>query len=140
AGAVDAEAPLLSVAIPAGLHLTDEHELALGFEQRNGGEVSGVASRAGGFGSGVRAPESGGQIGSVALEAVFIVLPVAVGAAGVAIVLHVEDRQVRLVQQALSAIVHKAQIQAAPGNARGGSRANGQKAPDGVRGGPGNPE
>src|SRR5438270_8592590 len=85
--AVDVEAPFLDVAIPAGRHLGGQHELAFGFEDRNAGEVSGVASRAGRLGSRIRAPESGDDIRSVALKAMLVILPVAIRAAGVPIVL-----------------------------------------------------
>ena len=77
--------------------------------------------------AGVEPSRAGCHVDPVRLDHSLLVLPVAVGPAGVGVVLDVQDRDVRAVQQALAAIVDEPQLDSRPPGSRGRGRTDDQK-------------
>ena len=114
-GAVRVQTPLADVAIPSRLHLADQHDL-LPLHVNGDAEVvarvvSGLENCRGGR---TTEAEAGSDIGAIGLNHPLLVLPIAIGTAGVAVVFNVEDRNMRAVQDALAAIVDVFQFDARP--------------------------
>lgn len=108
-GAIRVQPPEANIAIPARFHLTDEHNLLALHVDGDAEVITGVGTGVedGRRGHGAEA-ETGSHVGGVGQEHPFLVLPIPVWSAGIAIVLHVQDGHVRSVKQALTAVIVQA--------------------------------
>jgi hypothetical protein len=115
--AIVEEVPVRDVPVPTCLELADEAQVTVVVPERNAAEVAPVvaAFEDRGWRSRADPPALADWFAPVGLETGFAVLPVSVGGSAPALgsfgaVLNVEDRDVRAEQDALSSIVHVAQL------------------------------
>ena len=129
-GAVGVQGPLAGVAVPARLQLGHQGDLLAVDPDGGAQEIAGVAAalddraRLGGG-----EPEARRHVGAGRPQEALLVLPVAIGPAGVAVVLHVEDRDMGAVQDLAAAIDDVPQLHAAAGIAGRRRRAHGGEGP-----------
>jgi len=110
-GAVGMQAPHADVAIPAGLHLAEEHDLLPLHVDRDAQLVASIGTRVeNGCRRRVAEAEARRDVDAGCLDHSFHVLPVAIRTARIAVVLHVQDRNVRAIEQASASIVDKSQL------------------------------
>src|SRR5215208_5037735 len=128
--AVRAQAPLADVAVPPRLELGDEHDVLAGDVHADAEEVADV-------GAGVEnrlrrrrtEAEPRRDVGAVGMDHPLLPLPVAVRPALVAVVAHVEDRHVGLVEDAAPAVGDVAELDARAPVAGRGRRARRDEVP-----------
>ena len=128
--AVGVQGPFAGVAVPARLQFGHQGDLLAVDPDGGAQEIAGVAAALDD-----RARLSGGEpearrhVGAGCAQEALLVLPVAIGPAGVAVVLHVEDRDMGAVQDLAAAIDDVPQLHAAAGIAGRRRRADGGEGP-----------
>src|SRR5215213_8206282 len=131
-GPVIVESPPADVAIPARLHLAYHDDLLAHAVYRNTEEIAHIGS---GFEDGLcwrrTPPDSWSDIRPICLDHAFLPRPVAVRAAGVAVVLDVEYRGVGLVEHEFATIHYVPELDAGSVGPRGCGGPDHEEAPEG---------
>ncbi len=125
-GAIGMEAPLAEVPVPPCLHFADEHNLLALDVDTHAQEIPSIgAGVEDGFGGRVAEPETRNRIAALRLYLTLLPLPIPVRSASVAVVLHIEDRNMGAVEHAFAPVIHITQFDAGPvgsGRCRGPHR------------------
>src|SRR5215210_5740513 len=129
-GSIIMEAPAADVPIPARFHLAYHDDLLPFAVYGDTEEIARISIR---FEDGLRGrwapPDSRSDIHPIRLDHAFLELPVAVGAAGVALVLDVEDRGVGLEEHEFATIHYVAKLDAGSVHPRGCGRPDHEEVP-----------
>jgi hypothetical protein len=129
-GSVGRETPFTHVTIPAGFHLAYKNHLRAGDVDAYTEEVARVRARIhNGLGFAVAKHETRSDDLACCLDLTLLVLPIPVGPTSISVVLNVQNRDVRAVENALSTVVDIAKLNTGPVSAGGGCRPNREEAP-----------